>query len=320
MSKSKLTFAQKTLYYTLLALMRCVAILPDFILCTIFKPLLYVLTYHVARYRVKVVRDNLEQCFPQKTPKELRSIERKFYWFFAELLLNILNLTIITPRKLARCIKVKSGCENFATDQRPIIVMLAHYGCWELLAGFTMPQYGFHTICVYHELENPVADKIMRFIRERLGGIPVERREVLRYCVANRNGYPDGGRMLWGMISDQTPARDLKHHWLKFMGRPTVFARGSEYMAVKFDMPVYFLWVDKVGFGRYEYRFEMIYDGKEEVDEYEITERYAKLLERQINTQPEYWLWTHRRWKRPFCDAARQNYYERYPEDCPNEG
>lgn len=314
MSRSRLSIPQRILYYISLSFMYLIAILPDFILVAVFKPLIYLLVYRVARYRVKVVRDNLIKCFPEKTPRELRTIERKFYFFFAELILNVVNMLTMSRRKLRRLLTVE-GDEVFATDPRHAIIMTAHFGCWEMLAGFPMRNHRFKNVCVYHELENPVADEIMRYIRERVGGVPVERREVLRHYIANRNGYPDGDRMLWGMISDQTPARDLKHHWLRFMGRPTVFARGSEYMAVKFGTPIYFLWVEHRGFGRYHYRLERIYDGVEQLPEYEITTRYAVLLEQQIRQQPELWLWTHRRWKRVFGAEAQQSYYERYPEE-----
>ena len=86
MSKSRLSIPQRILYYISLSFMYLIAILPDFILVAVFKPLIYLLVYRVARYRVKVVRDNLIKCFPEKTPRELRTIERKFYFFFAELI------------------------------------------------------------------------------------------------------------------------------------------------------------------------------------------------------------------------------------------
>lgn len=319
MSKSRLNFGQKVAFYAALWGCRLIAVWPDFVLFGVFKWIFYVLIYRVARYRVKVVRDNLSKCFPEKSAEELRRIERDFYANFAEIIICILNLTVVSPRKLSSRLKVSEGTENFATDPRHAIVMMGHCGCWEYLPAFPLNNFGFRNVCVYHELENPAMDELMKYIRTRIGGIPVERREVLRYFISNRNGYPDGGRMLWGMLSDQTPPKDPKHHWIKFLGRPTVFARGSEFMAIKFGVPVYFLWIDRVKAGQYDYRLEMIYDGKEEVADYEITERYAALLEQQIRRHPELWLWTHRRWKRHFGQEAQDRYYARYPEDRPTQ-
>jgi KDO2-lipid IV(A) lauroyltransferase len=317
MSKSKLTFGQKLLFYWVLWTFRLIAIWPDFILFGVFKWIIYGLVYHVVGYRVKVVRDNLTKCFPEKTTEELRAIERGFYENFAEIIICVLNLTVVSRAKLSSKLSIKQGAEQFVTDPRHAIIMMGHCGCWEYLPAFPTAVYNFRNVCVYHELENPAMDELMKYIRTRMGGVPVERREVLRHFIANKNGYPDGGRMMWGMLSDQTPPKDPKHHWIKFLGRPTVFSRGSEFMAIKFGVPVYFLNVNRVGAGQYEYSLEMIYDGREEVAEYEITERYAQHLEQQIRRAPELWLWSHRRWKRHFSDVAKELYYERYPEDRP---
>ena len=98
-----------------------------------------------------------------------------------------------------------------------------------------------------------------------------------------------------------------------------MFVRGAEFMATKYGMPVYFLGVERVSPTRYNYTLETIYDGTEDVSDFEITERYVAKLEEQIRRTPDMWLWTHRRWKRRMDPISEKDYYERYPEERADE-
>ena len=310
-----MSVGQSVAYYLVLMACRLVAIWPDCVLFGVFRPILTFVVYRVARYRLAVVRDNLSKSFPEKSTEELRQIERKFYRNFAELLLATINLTVTSPQKQQARLTITTDVKDIVADPRHAIIMLGHFGCWEYLPAFPMSKYGFDLVCVYRQLTNPVMDRLMRYIRGRMGGITVERRQVLRYYLQRR----DKGHMLVGLISDQTPRRDPKHHWIKFLGRPTMFVRGAEFMATKYGMPVYFLGVERVSPTRYNYTLETIYDGTENVSDFEITERYVAKLEEQIRRTPDMWLWTHRRWKRRMDPISEKDYYERYPEERADE-
>jgi KDO2-lipid IV(A) lauroyltransferase len=55
--------------------------------------------------------------------------------------------------------------------------------------------------------------------------------------------------------------------------------------------------MSRIKAGKYRGEVTLIYDGKQSVEKFEITERYVELLERDIRNQPEGWMWSHRRWK-----------------------
>ena len=55
--------------------------------------------------------------------------------------------------------------------------------------------------------------------------------------------------------------------------------------------------VKKTKRGYYEASFEILSENKNEIPNYEITDQFLKLVEQQIYEAPEYYLWTHKRWK-----------------------
>ncbi|MFR9555685.1 MAG: lauroyl acyltransferase, partial [Rikenellaceae bacterium] len=77
----------------------------------------------------------------------------------------------------------------------------------------------------------------------------------------------------------------------------TIFFAGGEKIALNLNLPVYFIYQTRVGRGRYEFGYELIHDGVESVEPYEITRRYVEKLEAVIRANPHLWLWSHRRWK-----------------------
>ena len=58
----------------------------------VLSDVLYVLMYKLARYRRRVVWRNLKNSFPEKTEKELLAIERKFYHYICDYMLESLKM------------------------------------------------------------------------------------------------------------------------------------------------------------------------------------------------------------------------------------
>ena len=63
-------------------------------------------------------------------------------------------------------------------------------------------------------------------------------------------------------------------------------------------IPVIFLKAKRVGRGKYNAKFVSITENPSSLEEGEITNRFASLLEEEIIQSPADWLWSHRRWKR----------------------
>lgn len=81
------------------------------------------------------------------------------------------------------------------------------------------------------------------------------------------------------------------------MGIETPIHIGAESLAKQYDMNIMFLKVRKVKRGFYEGTFEILSDNVHEVPDYKISEAFMAKVEAQILEQPEYYMWTHKRWK-----------------------
>ena len=282
-------------YRLLFGLCRVVGWLPYGFLYGFLVPAIYCLIYKIAGYRTKVVRENLRNAFPEKSAAERRDIERKFYKHLSELFVDTVDMASIGTKQAGRRFRYLNAAEQDArTDGRSWICAMAHYGSWEYTINY--PLFTRHRVgAVYHHLHNPVFDRFYRRLRSRFGAIPLERDDVPREMIRiRRENLPP---MALALIADQSPAVYAIHHWFDFLNQPTAFFMGMEKLARKYGMPVCFLHVDKVKKGHYTASFEEIYDGKEEVEELEITRRYVGKLEEMIRRRPELWLWSHRRWK-----------------------
>ena len=83
-------------------------------------------------------------------------------------------------------------------------------------------------------------------------------------------------------------------HWTNFLNQETAFLVGSDKMAKKCNQQLIYPHITQKKKGYYELEFKIIPMNSE----IEPVETYAKLLEKNIQEQPELWLWSHRRWKR----------------------
>lgn len=268
--------------------------LPDWFMYYPVLEFSYFILYYIVRYRLKVVRDNLKQCYPDKTQRELRWIERGYYRQLAEVFIDMVRMFGIGKERFKQRVRyvnaeeVAQVADNFNT-----IFLYGHYGFWEYEGTYQF-YTGSQVVGVYHPLTNKTLDALIYYSRSRFGALPVTMRNLIRYIVDHKD---DKRKFALGLIADQnTPYRDAK--WFTFLGRRTVFFNGAERIAMKFSMPIFYIDVQKLGRARYQMEFKMLYDGKESVSDDQITERYVRELEKTINRDPRYWMWSHKRWKR----------------------
>lgn len=261
----------------------------------LFSDLIRWVLYGVVRYRRDVVRTNLRNSFPEKSDVELREIERGFYKHLADVFIETLSLASVSERQVRKRMKYLNLDDLMRwTGGRSWISAMAHYGSWEYTINFDLNKTHDATLAVYRPLSDKGADRFYRKIRSRFGVIPVPMHDVGREMVRRTKA---ASHVTLALIADQTPGWPEIQNWTMFLGRWTPFFMGTEKMALKFHMPVFFLDVRKVRRGYYEARFDLLYDGDEVVPEGEITRRYAERLEQMIRTRPELWMWSHRRWK-----------------------
>ena len=279
-------------------LIRIFSLLPLSILYMISDVMLYPLMYYIARYRLKVVRKNLRNSFPDKSHDELKNIEKKFYHHFADLIAEVVYGYRVGEEEMRERVVFENVdlVEDLASKTHGVIAYLGHMGNWEWLVDLnkrfvnpSMVEYN-----VYRQLKNPASDKMMLELRSKRGGECIEKNQLLRKLVMLRRAdHP----FVIGMLSDQKPSKRSSYAWTHFLNQETAFLDGSEVLAHKFGFSAVYahIWSTKRGY--YRIRFEQITDDPSKMQPKEMTMRYAELLEQNICAHPEQWLWTHNRWK-----------------------
>ncbi|MDE6858220.1 MAG: lysophospholipid acyltransferase family protein [Alistipes sp.] len=294
----KLNPWQKILYGMMFALCKAVAVLPYFVRYRILGNALYFLFHHCLHYRRRVIMENLRTSFPERSEEELREICRRFYLTLADIIIDTLSMAAMSDEECRRHIIFENGEQVAeATRGRGFVGLLAHFGCWEYCQFWGLAFPWQTSISVYHPLENPVFEKLFRRLRRRTGAVTIPKEELMRFYLHHRYTGYEGTDMALGLIADQSPHVYAGSHWFRFLNHDTVFYEGGAKIAVKCNVPVYFLCLERVRRGYYTTRCEMLYDGQEPITEVEITERYVRRLEQMIRRTPELWLWSHRRWK-----------------------
>jgi KDO2-lipid IV(A) lauroyltransferase len=263
----------------------------------LFSDLFYPVVYYVIGYRKKVVRTNLKNSFPGRSSGELRATERKFYRFFCDLFVETLYEMHISESEIRRRMtygNVEAILEQYANN-KSVMIMTAHYGNWEWTLGFplAMPD-GQTSNPIYKQQRNKRFNQLMYNLRAKHGAQLIEKKELLRVMFRLQKENKPGN--FW-MISDQTPNAHSIHYWTNFLNQDTAAVVGTEQLARKFDYPVFYAEITCRKRGYYHCEFKSVELEPRKTTDYEITERYMQLVQKTIETNPEYWLWTHRRWK-----------------------
>lgn len=303
MNDVKLNLLQRIALELLWGFSRFMHFMPRWVRFGLFHPFIYMLL-RVTRYRRRVVWNNLKCSFPEMSEEQLRQILRKFYSVLAEVVVDTISLAGAKPSDKEPYIEWDNGEEHRErVAGKDWVAMATHFGCWEyflLWSWYADADF----MAVYHPLRSPVFECYYRRLRNHSPRIKqVAMKDTLRHYLRNR---ATAGGMCLGLISDQSPQLMADTVWYDFLNRKTAFVEGGEKIALRFQLPVYFCYTRRIKAGHYAVRFDLIYDGEEEVAPNEITRRYVERLEVMITEQPELWLWSHNRWKHtPKKQAAR---------------
>ena len=262
----------------------------------LLSDILYFIAYHLAGYRRKVVRENLAACFPEKSKQELREIERQYYRHMCDLLIEGAYNLFASPDAIKRRYRLTNRqlVDRYYEQGRTVVLMSAHYGNWEYMVSSLNMQLLHHGIGVGKPLDDKSVAAFITRRRTRYGTQVVDQSDV-RQHVAFYDRYHMPCALM--MLSDQSPSNPHKSYWTQFLGRDTAFLYGAEYFARKYNYPVLYYSVRKVKRGYYEVTFSPLCEKPEEVPQYSIVESYVRRLEQEIQAAPQYWLWSHRRWK-----------------------
>ena len=261
----------------------------------LISDLLYYILYYIFSYRKKVVRKNLELAFPEKSKMERRRIERENFRNLTDIFLETFKSNNIKEKDLRERFKFKNPelLEKIYNNNQEVIVMCSHYCSWEWV--FVIEKITkFKINAIYKQLSNKYFDKWTKDRRSRYGANMISTkdtyREVSRLSKLKSLNF-------YGFASDQSPKKSKAVYWGNFLNNWVPIHTGAEIIAKKYNIAIVFMDVQKVKRGYYEASFSLITDKPNSFKKFELTEKYIELVEKQVRNKPEYYTWTHRRFK-----------------------
>ncbi len=275
-------------------LLYLVSILPFKVLYGL-SDFLYLILYYIVGYRKKVVRNNLKIAYPNTSNKDLLILEKRFYRHFVDIFMEMAKTFTVSEKELLKRYKYENLelLERLEKEGRSVVLIASHYANWEwstILGNMVeMPVIGAFT-----KVSNPYYNKKLIDSRTRFGSLVIESKKFIPMVIAN---FKKKQQASYAMISDQSPTKGKIYHFERFLGQNVPVHTGAEVLSRKFDLAVVFVDVQKIGRGEYKAKLELITETPRNLEEFDLTRRYLKLTERQINRDPAYYFWSHKRFK-----------------------
>jgi Kdo2-lipid IVA lauroyltransferase/acyltransferase len=255
----------------------------------------YVLLYHLIGYRKKTVTDNLRLVFPDKSEKEIAKIRKKFYHHLSDMFLEMTKTMTISESELKKRFKITNPEEfkRLESLNKSIILIFGHYASWEW--SIVLQQYiNFKGLAVYKPLANKHFNKLVKNIRSKFNTDLISTKETISII---NDLETKGIKSITGFLSDQSPRLTKDVYWSEFMGIKVPCFTGAERLAKKLDLTTAYLKVTKVKRGFYEAEIMTLAENPKEYQDYQLTDMFLREVEKQIYEAPEYYFWTHKRWK-----------------------
>ncbi|MDX9891341.1 MAG: lysophospholipid acyltransferase family protein [Bacteroidales bacterium] len=271
------------------------SILPLKVLYLLFFPFYLLITY-VFKYRKSVTYENLTCSFPEKDLKTIHIIYKRFQNHLTQIAAEMLKMLTISRKEL----KKRYYCSNpelvnsYFKEGKSVLLVSGHYNNWEWMVLALDSMFLHHGIGVGKANSNKDFETLINRARTRYGTEVVfadHVRETFEQYLQSQTPCA------YMMLSDQSPNNLKKAYYTTFLNQDSAMIYGAEYFARKYDFPVFYYQVIKDKPGYYHVELELITDKPLETVYGEITEKYVQLLEKTIKNKPQYWLWSHRRWK-----------------------
>ena len=251
--------------------------------------LIYVVLYHIIKYRRKVVWLNLRRAFPKKSFDTLKGIEKRYYKYLVNVLIETLKGMHLRNQHIHQRFILDQQLDALLSGDKKVILVGAHQGNWEWACrvGGLISTNPFYVL--YSPLKNKYISQFIQRSRERSNAKLIPFSDV--HAIRNQQ---KGALMLLG---DQSPSNPRRAHLVVFFDQPTYFLRGPAYFAKKWNVPIYFVHIHGSRDQSFVVDLHLIAEQDSQLTEKEITQKYAHELEKSIQKKPHNWLWSHRKWK-----------------------
>jgi len=254
----------------------------------------YVVVYYIIGYRKKVVLENLKNSFPEKNKEEIKKISKKYFHHFSDLSLEAIKTHGMNIKDANRRMVVKNAdvVNRFYDQGKSVVVLTMHYNSWEW-SNIISKHQKHEVLAVYKPMTSLRFNIFMNEGRERFGVTALKDSLTLRTVIDKKR--KNELVFIW-LAADQTPP-EFHKFWMKFLNQDALFYPGPASISKRFNYPVFFQSTRKTKRGHYETSFELLFENPSEVSEAKIMRTFVEKMETLINEAPEYYLWSHRRWK-----------------------
>ncbi len=264
----------------------------------------YFILFYVVKYRRETIISNLKIAFPAKTDQEILTLCKKSTRHFCDVFIEMVKSTTITDSQLKQRFICKDASEinAFAKANQPVVLMMGHQASYEWTIALD-DVLKFKNYAVYKPLKNTYFDQFIRSIRSKFGTSLVPMKKAYAILKESQQSTEEIG--LFALVADQAPKPSAAQYFTLFFNQPTAVFMGGERMACQYEMPVFFLNVRKEKRGHYSASFKKITNDASKEADWFVTDQFYKNLEQQIECQPQYYLWSHKRWKTSPANARR---------------
>ena len=262
----------------------------------VISDILNFLIYRVFKYRVDLVTKNLKRSNLNLEPYQINIITKKFYRYFTDLYLESIKMDSFSKSDFDNKFNVKNVelLNKFYNQGKSVVFMCSHYSGYEWCTS--LPYYIKHKFSVvYTPIKNKSVNDFMYNSRSRHGLELISRYDAIKEIHKRESELKTP--YLYGLVADQSPQLRTKSYWSKFLGVKVPVFTGSERIAKKYNLPVVYGRMKKLKRGYYSVEFQLITENPNDYDDYEITEKYLRLVENQLHEDPHPYLWTHNRFK-----------------------
>ena len=261
----------------------------------VLSDLFYFLFYYIIGYRKKVVSENIKLAFPEKSDQEVQKIAKKFFKHFCDLIFESVKAFSISEKEILKRYTYKNPevLNDIANKGRSIAMLGAHQANWEWSVNMALIT-NINCFGTYNKIENPYFDKTIRNSRQKFGFIGYKTCDTINAMMENNKKDKNGLHVL---LSDQSPKVSKTFYWSEFMGIKVPIHTGAEMLSKKFNLVVINYTTRKVKRGYFETEFTLLTESPNDFDDYEITDKYLRIIEAEIRNKPEHYLWSHKRFK-----------------------
>ena len=285
---------QKIIFYIFYPFIWLLSKMPFSVLYVISDSV-FIVVYYVIGYRKKLVLSNLKRVFPNKTEKELLTIRRKFYHHFVDIFMEMIKTFTISNEQMRKHYVFKniSLLDEIAEKGKSMVVVGSHSANWEWVVSMNLLT-DINRYATYTKINNKVFEKKIKTTRERFGGSMILKRDTIPNIATNYKNKTIG---IYGLLSDQSPQIGKAFYWADFLGVRVPIHTGAEMLAKKYNCAYVNMIINKVKRGYYEIEFELLAENPKDFENYKITNIFLEKAEKQIREKPEYYFWTHNRFK-----------------------